>query len=383
VAVSALAIFHVIIGILLAGVAAHTVINHLTLPRLADVPVRRRGPRISVLVPARDEAERIERSVRGWLAQSYPDFEVVVFDDESADDTAALAAAAGARVIRGHALPEGWRGKPHACHCLAAQARGDLFVFADADITARPAALARLVTALDMLGADVVSAVPAHTSPNPAVRVIVAVQNWAALAFVPSWLADRRRGTLVAALNGQLIALRREVYRASGGFAAVRHALGEDAAFGRRLSRLGYRVRLLDGAGVLSCEPYTTVRALWRANARNLLPVFFGSTRLLTLAMATVAAVYLGPLIVLAVGLASGRVGQPLWTGVPLVEILVALAARRLADRRAGYPRWLALSHPLAIAALIGMAIASVACFRWRGVVEWRGRRYAVTDEAA
>ena len=53
-----------------------------------------------------------------------------------------------------------------------------------------------------------------------------------------------------------------------------------------------------------------------------------------------------------------------------------------LADRRAGYPRWLALSHPFAIAALIGMAITSVACFRWRGVVEWRGRRYAVSEAA-
>jgi hypothetical protein len=72
-----------------------------------------------------------------------------------------------------------------------------------------------------------------------------------------------------------------------------------------------------------------------------------------------------------------------LWTGVPLLEIVVALAARWLADRRAGYPPWLTLSHPLAITAVIAMAAASVAWFRWRGVVEWRGRHYAVSDEAA
>jgi cellulose synthase/poly-beta-1,6-N-acetylglucosamine synthase-like glycosyltransferase len=383
VAVSALGVFHLIVGVLLAGLAAHTLVNHVTLPRLAGFPVRRRGPRVSVLIPARDETERIERCVRGWLAQTYPGFEVLVFDDDSADDTAAVAAVAGARVIRGGVLPEGWRGKPHACHGLAAHARGDIFVFADADVTAGPDALARVVTALEVLGADVVSAVPAHTSPNRAVRALVAMQNWAALAFVPSWLTHCRRRGLVAALNGQFVALGREVYRASGGFAAVRRALGEDAALGRRLARLGYRVRLVDGAGVLDCEPYTTVGALWQANARNLLPVFFGSSLLLALAMATLAAAYLGPLIMLAVGLACGHAGEMLWTGLPLAEIAVALATRRLADRRAGYPRWLALSHPLAIAALIGMAMTSVACFRWRGVVEWRGRRYAVSDEAA
>jgi chlorobactene glucosyltransferase len=383
VAVTALDIFHFIISVLLVGLTAHTLVNHVTLPRLAAVPVRPRGPRISVLVPARDEADRIERSVSAWVAQTYPDFEVLVFDDNSADDTAAVATAAGARVIRGGVLPEGWRGKPHACHCLAAHARGDVFVFADADVTAGPDALARVVTALEVLNAEVVSAVPAHTSSNRAVRALVAVQNWAALAFVPSWLAHSRRRGLVAALNGQFVALGREVYRASGGFAAVRQALGEDAAFGRRLARLGYRVRLVDGAGVLGCEPYTTVGALWQANARNLLPVFFGSSLLLALAMATLAAAYLGPLIMLAVGLACGHAGETLWTGLPLAEIVVALATRRLADRRAGYPRWLTLSHPLAIAALIGMAMTSVACFRWRGVVEWRGRRYAVSDEAA
>jgi hypothetical protein len=111
--------------------------------------------------------------------------------------------------------------------------------------------------------------------------------------------------------------------------------------------------------------------------------LFFGSALLLTLAMATLAAVYLGPPIVLAFGLARGRASEPLWSVIPLLEILLALAARRLADRRAGYPRWLALSHPVVIAVLIGMAVASVLRFRWRGVVEWRGRRYAVSDDAA
>jgi glycosyl transferase family 2 len=368
-------------GALLLAVAAHTVLNHLTLPRLAAWPPPRRGPRVSVLVPARDEAERIERCVRSWAAQAYADHEVIVFDDDSTDATATRAAAAGARVVRGGPLPPGWRGKPHACHELARRAGGDVLVFADADVTAAPATLARLVAMLGTLG-DVVSAVPAHTGASIAVRALVALQNWAALAFVPSWLAAWRPRPLVAALNGQLVAMPREVYAASGGFAAVRGSLGEDAALGRHLTRLGYRVRLVDGAGVLTCAPYGSVAALWGASARNLLPVFFGSATALLLAMAALALVYLAPPVVLAIGLVHAR-GALLWTWVPAAEIGLGIAARALADRRAGYPWWLAVSHPLAVAALIGMALSSVARFRWAGVVEWRGRRYAVRDDAA
>lgn len=381
-------LFHLLAGAALTGLAAHACLNHLLSRRLERMPHVPSPPPITVLIPARNEADRIGRCVERWLTQEYPDYEVFVYEDDSSDDTGArvLAAAGGAsrlHLIRGGPLPEGWRGKAHACDRLRAHARGAILVFADADVTPAPATLARTAGAFGALGLDALSAVPSHASASVGVRALVAIQNWAALALVPSWAAALCRRPLFAAMNGQFLAIRADVYDASGGFAAVRAALAEDVALGRRLAALGYRVRLLDGARVLTCEPYATVRELWRANSRNLLPIFFGSGVLLTAAVLALAAVSLGPLALLALGPLLGHAATLEWTWLPLGELALGLLPRLLADRRAGYPAWLALLHPVAIAALVGMAAESIARFRWNGSVEWRGRRYPVTDEAA
>lgn len=381
-----LALFHGLAGTALTGLAVHASVNHLLTQRLARMPAAPVPPRVSVLIPARDEAGRIGRCVGHWMNQEYAEYEVFVYDDQSSDDTAASVVAAGGsrvRLVRGGPLPDGWRGKPHACHRLRAHATGEVLLFADADVTPSPDALARTAGAFAALSLDALSAVPAHGSPSLAVRALVAVQNWAALTFVPSWLAATRHRALFAAMNGQFIAIRAEAYDRSGGFRAVRDTLAEDAALARRLTALGYRVRLLDGAGVLRCTPYTRARECWRANARNLLPLFFDSAPLLAFALFALAALYLAPLALLALGLLLGHAGTLAWTWLPLVELALGLLPRVLADRRAGYPRWLALLHPAAVAALVGMGLESLARFRGTGIVEWRGRRYRIPRRAA
>src|SRR5438309_1887002 len=119
-----------------------------------------------------------------------------------------------------------------------------------------------------------------------------------------------------------------------------------------------------------------------RAGVRNVLASFFGSSVLFVLALLGLAALYLGALLLLVVGAVSGRAGTAAWTWLPVLEVGLGLVPRALSDRRAGYPAWLTLLHPLAIASLVGMGLESVACFRGRRVVHWRGRGYPVTNRA-
>lgn len=336
---------------------------------------------MSVLIPARNEAERIGTSVEGWARQDYPDYEVLVYDDESTDGTAAraLAAAGGAahvRVLRGEGLPRGWRGKAWACHRLGQAATGEVLVFADADIEPAPDVLRRTAGALAGLGAAAVSAVPAHRGGSRVVGVLAGLQNWAALTFVPAWLPPARRPGWLAATTGQFLALRAPAYDAVGGFAAVAGSLAEDVSLGRRLAGRGHALRLLDGAGGLRCRPYATAGALWRASARNLLPVFFDSPALLLAALTALAAVHLAPAVLLVLGAAVGGGGTWAWTGLPLVELGLAVLGRLISDRRAGYPWWHCLLHPATAALLLPMGLDSVVRFRIRRVVEWRDRRY-------
>lgn len=385
---SVLVSLHLILLTGLLGVALHVALNRRTLARLMPCREPYRGPRISVLIPARNEAGRIEACVRGWASQKYPRYEVIVYDDDSGDETAAraLEAAGGAahvRVIRGGPLPAGWRGKPHACHRLRHEATGDLLVFADADIRVAPAALGATVGALERLGVDALSAVPLHTGSRLLLRALASLQGWSALAFVPAWRSGRSRRGTSAAVNGQYLVLRAEVYEATGGFAAVRHSLSEDVAFGRRLAALGYRVPLLDGTPLLHCDAYRNLRELWRANVRNLVPIFFGSGALLAAAVIALALLFLGPPTLLALAALQIGPAPALSAGLAAAEIGIGLFARRVADVSFGYPWSVTLLHPLAVAALVGMGLDSAIRYRRRGRVAWRGRSYALRDSDA
>jgi cellulose synthase/poly-beta-1,6-N-acetylglucosamine synthase-like glycosyltransferase len=368
---------------LLTLLALQAVVNIRFVGRLGATPVTA-GPAVAVLVPARNEAVRIGVAVAAWLAQTYAPFTLIVYDDESADGTAAAAVAAAGgdprlQVLAGGALPSGWRGKPHACHALRAATSADVLVFADADVVPVPDALACAIGALAAAGADVVSALPRHESRDPIVRAIVGVQGWAALALVPWWLTRWRQAPAWTVLNGQFVVIKARAYDGSGGFAAVRASLAEDAALGRRLAALGHRVVLLDGSDVLGCRPYAALREVWEANVRNLAAVLLGSSTLALGGAVALVLLHLAPVVALVAG--GGQVlGWPWW---PLAGVALALLPRWLADRRAGHGLGVTLLHPVAVAVLAAMMVESCRRARLGGSVEWRGRRYRVSDRAA
>ncbi len=378
---TALAIAHGIAAIVLAALAVQTFLNWRRRPRLATVPSARARPRMAVLIPARNEAGSIGPCVEHWRRQRYPAYEVIVYDDESTDATASEAHEAGARVVRGRRLPAGWRGKTHACHRLRRHTDADILVFTDADVLAAPDTLERTAGAFETLEADVISAVPSHVSPSTIVRAVVALQNWAALALIPSWLPAARRSWRLAAANGQFFAIRAAVYDHCGGFAAVRDALGEDAALARRLARLGHGVRLVGGEKVLTCRPYAGFADLWTANVRNLYPALFGSPLLAALAIVALSALYAGPFVALALSAwSSSAAGLAAW--LPALAIGLGLVSRVITDRDAGYPAWITLLHPAAVVVLVAMLVTSTVRALRGGTVVWRGRRYDLTTAA-
>jgi chlorobactene glucosyltransferase len=380
-------LWHAFVGALLGAIGLQTVLNLRRVPRLGRMPAAAPWPRLAVLIPARNETAHIGATVRAWAGQVYPQFEVVVYDDDSTDETAgharaAVPSAGHVRVVRGGPLPPGWRGKPHACHWLRQATEAEVLVFADADVTPAPGTLIRTAGALATLGVAALSALPSHQSPSLAVRAVVALQNWAALAFAPLWLGGLLRRPLFAVLNGQFLAINADAYDAVGGFAAVRDSLGEDTALGRRLAAGGYRLVLLDGSDLLTCHSYARLGELWRANVRNLTAIFFDSTALLAGAMTGLALLYLGPFALLILGAMASH-PAPMWPWASLGAIVLGLLLRAAVDQRARYAPGLALLHPLAVAVLIAMA-ADAALRRHRlGFVTWRGRDYPLTSAGA
>ena len=124
------------VTVVLIGMVSIAIINALTFPQLESPPKTAKDrsaswPTVSILIPARNEASVIGQTVSRLLAQTYPDFEIIVLDDHSQDGTAEIARSAGygdsrLRVIGSQPLPAGWVGKNWACHQLAQHAAGEI-----------------------------------------------------------------------------------------------------------------------------------------------------------------------------------------------------------------------------------------------------------------
>jgi len=364
----------------LALLVAQALVNTWYVKRLDAMPMAGEI-RVAVLVPARNEAARIAACVRGWLAQRYDPFSVLVYDDDSSDGTSAVARAAAAgdvrlRIIPGGPLPAGWRGKPHACHRLRGATNADVMIFADADVVPHPDAVSHTVGALRATGADVVSALPWHETRRVSMQAVVGLQRWAALTLVPWWLARYRGAPRLAVLNGQYVAMTGSVYDAVGGFAAVRGSLAEDVALGRRLAAHGHRPLLVDAATLLTCRPYETLGDVWNANVRNLSAAVLGSSALAVGGAAALVLLHLFPVVALL----AGSTRSPAWPWAPLAALALAVLSRRIADRGTRAGLGVALLHPAAVTLLAVMLLESWRRAR-RGLdIEWRGRHYRASD---
>jgi hypothetical protein len=334
-------------------------------------------PRVSLLIPARNEENNIGAALDTALASEGVDLEVVVLDDGSTDRTAAIVAAhmqrdARLRLVAAPPLPPGWCGKQHACHVLSGHARHPLLVFADADVRLAPDALARIAGLLERGGLDLASGFPHEETGTPAEALIVPLIHVLLLGYLPIWLARHVQHPAFAAGCGQLIAARRDAYRRAGGHAAIRNSRHDGLMLPRAFRRAGCTTDLFDATDLARCRMYRGGREVWQGFAKNATE---GLAKPLALPVWTVllGGGHVLPLLVLFVALAAGS-----WPAVAASALAGACVyGTRIALVLRFRQSWLgALLHPLGIALLLILQwSALVAELRGRPAV-WRGRAY-------
>jgi chlorobactene glucosyltransferase len=245
--------------------------------RLSSLPAV--PPRVSVLVPARNEARTITACVESLANQRYPNFEIIALDDQSCDGTGALLDELAARcpnvsvLHRSENPPAGWNGKSYACHRLSQQAAGDWLLFADADTVHAPTSIAQGMAQAAGLGADLLSAFPRQITKTWSERIVVSF----ILDFLPLVGLDLDalwRGTSgTAAANGQYLLARAAAYHTVGGHEAVFDALVDDFALAKQFQSSGYKTALVDGTSLVSCRMYHSAREVWEGFSKNVLLV--------------------------------------------------------------------------------------------------------------
>ncbi len=341
-------------------------------PQLRDYPPAASGPLISVIIPARNEARKIERCVRSILAATYPAIEVIVVDDRSTDGTGDLVEGLGVRLVRGAELPVGWFGKQWALVQGYRVARGELLLFADADTRHEAELIARAVTALTTEKADLFSVIPRQEMVTFWERLIQP-HVFVALAARVSDLRrlNRTRIEWNAIANGQFILVTRASYETAGTHEAVKGFVADDLMLAQTYVRHGLDIFLAHATTYMTTRMYGSLREILEGWTKNLAlgaplmaPPVPWLRALLPYFMWMPALLWLGP------PLAWATLG---WNFAAIATVASLMTWIGIcAGERA--PLRYALLYPLGAVMVAYIMIRSA----WRGSskVEWRGRTY-------
>lgn len=349
---------------------------------LADTPpvLPGRAPRVSIIVPARDEQDAIETALRSMLALDYPGLEVIAIDDRSTDRTGEIldrllaerAGQGGAalQVVHVRELPAGWLGKNHALHLGASRATGDYLLFTDADVHYEPTALRRAIALCEARGLDHVTLFPDIVTRTRFMRMSMLAGAVGFLALYRPWRSRTtgRHGLGAGAFN----LVRAETYRRAGGHAVIAMEVLDDVELGRLMGDAGRQGFAL-GVGLVSVEMYRNAAEMFRGLQKNAFTFLGYSAWMLVVASLATLAVSAWPWIGAVVTDGSTR-----W--INIASAAGAVAVHAAVARRVRYGLGCLVYLPV-MAPMTVFLYWQVAIRTWlRGGVVWRGTFYPLAE---
>ena len=336
-------------------------------------------PRLSVIVPSRNEAPGVERAMSSLLAQDYPNLEIVAVNDRSEDDTGARLDALAAKdarltVIHLRELPEGWLGKNHAMHQGAARAGGEWILFTDGDVVFEPSALRKSVAFAEAHGLGHFVALPFFETHGFLERCFVGGFAIAlGLKLDPAHLCVPKSWAYVGV--GAFGLVRRDAYRRIGGHERLAFEVADDLKLGLLLRRGGVAQGMLDSDRLVSVRWQNGLVGTLRGLEKNAFSGCEWNTLLAALGAGTVIFGALLPYAPLFLTL-PGWTHPIAFVAAVLPMFMVSTSARRVS----GGSGLEGLMAPVA-AATLGLVLAwSTVLALVRGGIIWRGTFYALTE---
>lgn len=337
-------------------------------------------PLLSICIPARNEAGKVGDAVRSALGQDHPNFELIVVDDRSTDNTRQEALDAGGgdprlRVISGTEPPAGWAGKPWACQRAASEANGAQLLFVDADLRLAPWAASRACARMAAQELKLLSLFGDWALESFWERAVIPVVGWFIRGAV-DLEAVNDPGRPEAFANGQFILVERQAYDHLGGHEAVRAEVLEDVRLAKAFKQRAMSTGLFHAPGAFQVRLYTALSEIVSGYGKNL---YEGMDRRPGVAVGALMFIGISTLLPYALLVLAllGRAGVwqgPGWGWVAwlgLIAGLIHLFRFRL-ERQDGRSGWHALSHPLGNLLFAWILVRSLF-----GVeAEWKGRRF-------
>jgi chlorobactene glucosyltransferase len=374
-------LYQLIITLGLALFLVNLILNLRRLPKpSSSAPIPQPAPLISVLVPARNEENNIRACLETLLKQDYPNFEILVLDDNSEDATNAIVSGMAARdsrikLLRGSPLPDDWAGKPFACYQLARKAKGDWLLFLDADTIHAPHMLRSVLALAQQQNTAMLSGFNHQKADSFPQKVVMPVMYFIMLGWAPLWLLHQSKKPLPSAAIGQFLLFSRESYWRMGGHQVVKNRIVEDIWLGVEVSKHGGRHIAADLSSEVSCHMYHDTKEMWDGLGKSIYAVVAMAPLAMVGLVAIAICFYLAPFYFLIHGLIAGPVSVFSYLLV-ITQIAITLLMRWLLDshyREPGISVWF---HPFGLT----FYVLDVLYSGWRWItgspVTWKERSY-------
>lgn len=336
-------------------------------------------PLVSVLIPARNEELNIRTCLESLLKQDYADYEVLVLDDGSTDNTASIVSEIAGknsrvRLVTGEKLPAGWNGKAHACQQLARHASGDWLLFVDADTIHQPDMLNSVMSLALVQKPALLSGFPRQIASSITQKVTIPVFNFIIMSWFPLWWLQRDNQPRPSFANGQFLLFPKEEYWRVGGHEAVKSRILEDVWLGAEVYRKKGRVLAVDLSPVVACHMYQDFGQMWQGFAKSIY-AFTRSPLLLFLAGIAACALFLAPFYAILSQYVFKDIPNT-WAFLVIFQVLVIIFMRLLVNSHFKESVFSSILHPLGFGFFVVNAIYVLAR-RIAGMgISWKERIY-------
>lgn len=304
-------------------------VNYLSFAYLPKVTSLLDEPKVTVLIPARNEEDTIGTLLEQLTKFDYSELDIIVYNDLSTDKTESIvkdwaAINPNIKLINGGVLPQGWLGKNYACHQLALAATGDIFLFLDADVSVKNGVIKRSISHLQKYELHLLSIFPKQIVTSFGEKVSVPLMNWILLSLLPLFLIRKSKNEVFSAANGQFMMFKAATYKAIQPHEKCKSHKVEDIAILRLFKQKGLISDTRLGDSDISCRMYTALDDAIQGFTKNIFELF-GNSILLTISF--------GVLTTIAPFVVYFNMGV-LWltayiVGIVSIRIFVSLASQQ------------------------------------------------------
>lgn len=353
-------------------------LNNLRL--LKHLPAKKKSfknpPLVSVLIPARNEGKNIERCIKSLVNQDYPNVEIIVYDDNSEDDTLVKLKRLQSKyprlkVYSGKPLPEGWTGKNFACYTLSQYAQGEWLLFTDSDTLHRQGSISSSIIVATDKKAELLSIMPDIVIKTFAEKLFMPLVQFALLSFLPLGLINVVKEPRAVIAIGPFMLLNAEFYRKIGGHKVIKDKIVDDLCLAQEVKKNGGKVVFFDGSDKVSVRFYDNIIDLWNGFSKNSFGAFENSPLILLSFLTFNFCLYILPYFLFLSGILRLQIYL-----FPSMQILLITAQRFFLSLRFRTKPLLIFLHPFSMILGFLIALNSMRLALLGRAVVWKERVY-------